>query len=152
MSFEPTLTPKQIFEYGAFGGTYFRPIYSSITKKNYKNQHKKFKFLSHIDDSKLIQSTYDKSINKYKVKVGTSLEFWEDKKWITSNDPYGWIQWYCNYYQGRRIPDEDERQIKRWLGIKNRFGKWLINLKKKNKDSPKIKQTLLHWGINPDKL
>ncbi len=31
--FIPNLTPRQIFKMGSFGGTYFRPIYSSITKK-----------------------------------------------------------------------------------------------------------------------
>ena len=34
--FRPNLTPKEIFELGSFGGTYWRPIYSSITKKNTK--------------------------------------------------------------------------------------------------------------------
>ena len=28
-----------MFELGSFGGTYWRPIYSSITNKNYKDQH-----------------------------------------------------------------------------------------------------------------
>ena len=31
--FKPNLTPRQIFKMGSFGGTYFRPIYSSVTKK-----------------------------------------------------------------------------------------------------------------------
>ena len=30
--FQPNLTPKQIFELGGFGGTYFREIHSTITK------------------------------------------------------------------------------------------------------------------------
>lgn len=145
--FTPDLTPEEIFKEGSFGGTYFRPIYSSVTKKNYKNQHKKYDFLKNIDEKLLTQSEYDKSINKYKVKVGTSLEFWEEKGWITKHDPYGWIQWYCEFYNGRRIKEEDERQIKRWLNIKIRFGKWLRNLEKQKKDSAKIRQTLLHWSI-----
>ena len=33
--FKPNKTPKQVFRMGAFGGTYFRPIYSSVTNKNY---------------------------------------------------------------------------------------------------------------------
>ena len=31
--FRPNLTPKEIFDLGSFGGTYWRPIFSSITKK-----------------------------------------------------------------------------------------------------------------------
>ena len=37
--FKPNLTPHEIFAMGSFGGTYWRPIYSSITKKYYKNIH-----------------------------------------------------------------------------------------------------------------
>ena len=30
--FKPNLSPKQILQLGSFGGTYFRPIYSSVSK------------------------------------------------------------------------------------------------------------------------
>ena len=39
--FKPNVSPRDIFKKGSFGGTYWRPIYSSITNRNYKNQHKK---------------------------------------------------------------------------------------------------------------
>ena len=31
--FQPNLTPREIFKLGSFGGTYWRPIYSAVTKK-----------------------------------------------------------------------------------------------------------------------
>lgn len=157
--FTPNLTPSQMFKMGSFGGTYFRPIYSSITDKHYKKVHHKFpkSWWRDISEDWLSRpyDQYDKSINKYKVKVGSTLEFWEDHGWITKTDPYGWVQWYCNFYNGRRT-DDDERQIKRWLstaGPNSRFRKWLIN-QIASKDakyndfniSPKIRQTLQHWG------
>ena len=40
--FKPNLTPREIFFLGSFGGTYWRPIYSSITKKKYEKQHIKY--------------------------------------------------------------------------------------------------------------
>ena len=94
-------------------------------------------------------------INKYNVKVGTTLEFWEQKDWITKYHPYGWVQWYCDFYMGKRCSD-DERQINRWIrtaGPNSRFRRALINLIKKKKTtyndfkiSPKRRQTLQHWG------
>lgn len=137
--FTPDLTPRQIFQLGSFGGTYWRPIHSAITGRNYSSEHKKFDFLSDLPDSIMVRpwSSYDKSINRYKVKVGTTLEYWESKGWITKYDPYGWVQWYCNFYNGRRTPD-DARQIKRWLAIKKRF----------TRKSPAVQQTLQHWGVS----
>ena len=158
--FTPNLTPEQMFRLGSFGGTYWRPIYSSITKKNYKDQHLEFpkSWWEGIPKNWLVTDfeDYDVSINKYKVQVGTTLEFWENKDWIDDLDPYGWVQWYCRFYSGRRDEKEDKRQIKRWknlAGKKGRFKNMLINMIKK-KDakyndytiSPKIRQTLQHWA------
>ena len=161
--FTPNLTPRQIFEYGSFGGTYWRPITSKIVNKKLVNQHKKFpsSWWKGLEKNDFAFKDYDITKNKYGVKVGTTLEFWESKKWITKHDPYGWVEWYCNFYKGRRCED-DRRQIDRWKGItgeNGRFRKWLITLiLKKHKTakgpidyndkeiSPKIRQTLQHWG------
>lgn len=156
--FRPNLTPKQIFERGSFGGTYWRPIYSSVTGKNYKNKHKKYpKDWFDLPNNMLTNNweDYDKSINKYNVKVGSTLEEWEEKDWINKKHPYGWVQWYCDFYNGKRSYD-DERQIGRWsrtTGPNSRFRRALINKIIKNKTkyndytiSPKIRQTLQHWA------
>jgi hypothetical protein len=157
--FTPNLTPMQIFKLGSFGGTYWRPIYSNITKKYYKNRHKKYpkSWWKGLSNNLLTSkwSDYDKNVNKYKVKVGTTLEFWEEKQWITKHNVYGWVDWYCGFYLGKRTSDDD-RQIKRWsqtAGPKSRFRKWLIRLIVENNCkyndytiSPKIRQTLQHWG------
>lgn len=157
--FKPNLTPREIFKLGSFGGTYWRPIKSKITGKKYKNEHEKYpkSWWKGIPNDWLTLpwKEYKKEINKYKVKVGTTLKYWEEKKWITKYHPYGWVQWYCDFYKGKRSPD-DERQIERWIrtgGEKSRFRRRLINLIKKKKSkyndyniSPKIRQTLQHWG------
>jgi hypothetical protein len=157
--FKPNLTPREMFLLGSFGGTYWRPIYSSVTDKHYKNKHKKYpeSWWKNIPESHLTRDweNYDKSINKYKVKVGTTLEYWESKDWITRYHPYGWVQWYCDFYMGKRGSD-DERQIQRWIktaGPNSRFRRRLINMiNRKNTTyddstiSPKIRQTLQHWA------
>jgi hypothetical protein len=158
--FEPNLTPEEMFRLGSFGGTYWRPIKSNITNKQYENQHLEFpeSWWKDIPDNWLVNEwkNYDKSINKYGEKVGTTLRFWEKSGWINKLDPYGWVQWYCRFYQGRRNKREDLRQIKRWknlAGKNGRFRKMLVTLiLKKNSTwddftiSPKIRQTLQHWG------
>lgn len=155
--FTPNLTPRDIFKLGSFGGTYWRPIYSNVTKQNYKNVHKKYPsdWWKGIPEDHLSSSTCDVSKNKYKVNVGTSLDFWEGKNWIKKSHPYGWVHWYCDFYSGKRS-DDDERQINRWkslAGPKGRFMRYLVTLilKKKttwddNSVSPKIRQVLQHWG------
>ena len=42
MKFNPNKTPIEIIKEGAFGGTYFKDIYSGINKKWYGNSWKEF--------------------------------------------------------------------------------------------------------------
>ena len=155
--FKPNLSPREMFQLGSFGGTYWRPIKSAVLGKNLKNIHKKYPWWKGIPENHLSQTTYDKQINKYGVKVGTTLEFWEGKGWIKKHHPYGWVHWYCDFFSGKRGPD-DERQVKRWKGLaghRGRFMRFLVTqiLKKGTKKdwnnpeiSPKIRQVLQHWG------
>jgi hypothetical protein len=155
--FTPNLTPRDIFKLGSFGGTYWRPIKSGVTKKKHRNVHKEFpnSWWNGIPKSHLTSPNCKKEINKYGVNSGTSLRYWEKKKWIKAQDPYGWVQWYCRFYQGRRSPD-DARQIKRWqafAGPKGRFKLRLVNMIKKKRTtwndysvSPVIRQGLQHWA------
>ena len=158
--FKPNLTPKEIFHLGSFGGTYWRPIKSKFYKNTLRNKHKRYPkhWWKSLPERWLTThyNKYDKTINKYGVKVGTTLEFWEKKDWIKKSHPYGWVEWYCDFYHGKRSPD-DERQIKRWQGVageRGRFTRFLVTLILKNKSnkwndeniSPKIRQTLQHWG------
>jgi hypothetical protein len=155
--FNPNLSPREVIRLGSFGGTYFRPIYSHVNVRSYSGAEKEFSFLKGISKEKITRDwkDYDKSINKYNVKVGQTLEAWERSNWITGQDPYGWFQWYCRYRSGRRSPD-DERQILRWQGLageNGRFRKRLINMIHKQRGrwddetiSPAIRQTLQHWG------
>jgi len=72
--FNPNLTPKQIFQLGSFGGTYWRPIKSRVTSKSYHKQHLEFKW-KNIPQKYLTNKKCDIHLNKYGVKVGTSLDF-----------------------------------------------------------------------------
>ena len=75
-------TPIEIIKEVAFGGTYFRNIYSNINDRWYKNSWKEFKELENIDKKYYSSDYYNASLNKYGVKCGTSLRFWKNKGWI----------------------------------------------------------------------
>ena len=75
MDFKPNISPVEVIKKGAFGGTYFRDIYSGVNGKFYKNSWKEFKELENIDTKYYASGFYDVSLNKYGVKCGTSLSF-----------------------------------------------------------------------------
>jgi len=155
--FTPNLTPYQIFKLGSFGGTYWRPIYSETNQESYKNLHLELphEWWNDIEEKYLISPKEDLTLNQYKVHSGTSLTYWESKNWINPIDPYGWVQWYCHFYNGRRSPD-DQRQVQRWKNFSGQNGRWRLRLismiLKKNTQyndnlvSPVIRQGLQHWG------
>lgn len=157
--FKPNLTPRDIFNLGSFGGTYWRPIKSMFFKKIIEKRHLKYpkSWWKGINDKKMVTpwDKYDAKINKYGVYCGSTLEQWESSGWIVKSHPYGWVEWYCDFYNGKR-GDDDERQIKRWIrtaGPNSRFRRRLIGMIKDKKStyddysiSPKIRQTLQHWG------
>ena len=94
MNFSPNKAPIEVIKEGAFSGTYFRDIYSGINEKWCECSWKEFVHLKDIDEMFYASGYYDVNVNKYGVKCGTSLRFWENKGWIKKIDPYGWFQWY----------------------------------------------------------
>ncbi|CAM9649710.1 unnamed protein product [Ectocarpus sp. 12 AP-2014] len=156
--FRPNLSPKQVLRMGSFGGTYFRPIKSSVTGKTYRDQWKEFPadWFEGLNVKRQVASpTYLNSVNTYGVHCGGDLHMWESSGWIKECDPYGWFQWYCRFYLGRRCYD-DERQISRGLKVFGPTGRWRTQLcnriliKGSEVDdttvSPKIRQLMQHWG------
>lgn len=114
-AFRPNRSPEEVLRAGAFGGTYFRTIDSGVVKATLSGAWKELpaSWIEGLEPSTHLArpwAKYNAALNKYGVKSGTTLEDWEGSGWITKYDPFGWFQWYCRYFQGRRCPD-DERQI-----------------------------------------
>ena len=65
-----------------------------------------------IDRKYYCSDYYNRSFNKYGIKYGPSLRFWENNGWINGIDPYVWFPWYFKSLLGRKSQD-DEGQINR---------------------------------------
>ena len=76
MDFGANKTPVEVIIEGAFGGTYFRDIYSVVNENSYKTSWKEFDQLKNINQKFYCTDYYDVSVNKYDVKFGISLRFW----------------------------------------------------------------------------
>ncbi len=142
--FKPELIPEQMLRLGVFGGRYMR----DCTKEFPKEWSKKAKF--HPEGV----PGHSAELNFYNIDASQPLSVWRKKGWINEkHDPRGWFQWYCRYYMGRRLPEEDEKQIKRFNAIKRHVAQVKKNCHDKDKDCrPKQRQALLHWAYNARKL
>lgn len=138
--FKPELTPKEMLALGVFGGKYMTDC-----RKEFPAD-----WFAH---AKLCSEKHDKTLNFFGVNASQPLSVWRKNGWIHPADPRGWFQWYCRYYMGRRMPEEDDRQIKRWLAIKRH-----ITQIKKNCDKGDLscrrrqRQAVLHWAYDARKI
>lgn len=141
--FKPDLTPKQMLEMGIFGGRYMRDCKKEFPKDWFQK-------------AKLFPQDYpghNSKLNFFGVNASQPLSVWQKKGWIYKEDPRGWFQWYCRYYMGRRIPQEDARQIKRWKAISRHIAQLKKNCMKGHLTCrPKQRQALLHWAYDSRKI
>jgi len=138
--FKPHLTPGEMLELGVFGGKYLNDCQKEFPKSWFRK-------------ATLSIEKHDPKLNCFKVNASTPLSYWQKKGWIYRDDPRGWFQWYCRYYMGRRIGEEDERQIKRWRAIRRH----IAQLKKACRPGdvlcrPRQRQAILHWAYDSRKM
>jgi hypothetical protein len=138
--FTPELTPAQMLRLGVFGGKYMTDTQKEFPK-------------SWFARAKLSPRRRDRSLNFFGVDASQPLSVWRDKGWIHPDDPRGWFQWYCRYYMGRRLPDEDQRQIRRWKAMRRHVRQ--IERQCESGDLTcrrRQRQALLHWAYDSRKI
>jgi hypothetical protein len=138
--FKPQLTPKEMLQLGVFGGKYMTDCQKEFPKDWFKK-------------AKLSPDKHDVTLNFFGVDASQPLSVWRKKGWIYPDDPRGWFQWYCRYYLGRRIGEEDARQIKRWKAMKRHIAQIKIHCRKGDISCrKKQRQALLHWAYDSRKI
>lgn len=134
--FTPDLTPAEMLKLGVFGGDYFNEIPDEFPS-------------SWFDGVALSQIGADKSLNFFKVNASQPLSEWQRKGWIYEEDPKGWFLWYCRYFTGRRIPEEDDRQIRRWKKMRRHINQLKNSCQPGDLSCrPRQRQALLHWAYD----
>ena len=134
--FRPDLTPADMLALGVFGGKYMTDCRAEFPASWFAN-------------ARLAPSGRDPSLNWFGVDASQPLSTWRAKGWIHPEDPRGWFQWYCRYYRGRRLPDEDVRQIGRWKAMRRHVGQLRRHCETGDRwCRPRQRQALLHWAYD----
>jgi len=135
--FKPDLTPREMLELGVFGGKYMTDCKKEFPK-------------SWFTRAKLSPKQPDATLNFFHTHASQPLSVWREKGWINeAHDPRGWFQWYCRYYTGRRLPEEDARQIKRWKAISRHLAQIQKNCRPRDLACrPAQRQAVLHWAYD----
>ena len=134
--FKPEFTPKQLLKLGIFGGRYMTDCRKEFPADWFKK-------------AKLCPEKHDPGLNYFGVNASKPLSYWREKGWIHPDDPRGWFQWYCRYYMGRRLPEEDRRQIARWNAMRRHISQIYKHCRAGDtKCRPKQRQAVLHWAYD----
>jgi len=140
--FQPQVTPQEMLEAGIMGGVYFLHGAEKEFPKSW------FANAKISPDGK-----QHKELNFFNVKASQPRVEWERKGWIYKDDPRGWIQWYFRYYLGRRIQEEDERQIKRWFNFRRHASQVMTSCNIGDYGChTRQRQALLHWAYDSRRM
>jgi hypothetical protein len=138
--FRPELTPKEMLSLGVFCGKYMTDCREEFPPDWFTR-------------AKLSAERRDCSLNYFGLDASQPLSVWRKEGWIHPDDPRGWFQWYCRYYMGRRMPEEDARQIKRWKAIRRHIAQIRCNCDAGDLACrPRQRQALLHWAYDSRKI
>ncbi|HUK11471.1 MAG TPA: hypothetical protein VLX09_26635 [Stellaceae bacterium] len=138
--FKPELTPKQMLRLGVFGGKYMTDCGKEFPRDWFAR-------------AKLSPERRDPTLNFFRVDASQPLSVWRAKGWIAPEDPRGWFQWYCRYYRGRRLAQEDARQIRRWKAMRRHVRQIEKHCERGDLGCrPRQRQALLQWAYDSRKI
>jgi len=163
--FQPDLSPAEILMLGAFEGKYVNDCTSEFPAEW---------FLAGLHFNRFSPEGPDPArCNFFGVQTRQPLSVWKQNAWAPSKgrrgrtddhyhgllgdpdrnpDERGWFQWYCRYWMGRRMPELDALQIRRWRAFRRHAGALrggCPSYRKNRTCRLRERQALLQWAYNP---
>ena len=156
LGFTPYASPEEMLCMGVFEGKYINDCLEEYPMEW---------FVKAIALGKLSPQGADASVNAMKVKSRQPLQAWKKAGWVpgggkaklhpilsnrdTNPDGRGWFEWYCRYWQGRRMEELDKVQISRWKAFTRHAGQIKKNCKPGDLSCrPVQRQALINWSHN----
>ena len=161
LDFRPDLSPAEMLMLGVFEGKYLNDCVSEFPAEW---------FVGALAFGRLSPEGPDPArCNYFGVGSRQPLSVWRENGWAPSRSPpaadhyggalshtesnpdeRGWFQWYCRYWMGRRIPELDAIQFRRWRSFRRHAGAVRANCRRGDVDCrPRERQALLQWAYNP---
>lgn len=163
--FQPDLSPGEMLMLGVFEGKYLNDCTAEFPAEW---------FVGALHTGRLSPEGRDvERCNFFGVASRQPLSAWVSSGWAPSRgrrgrtddhyhgalgdpernpDERGWFQWYCRYWMGRRLPELDTIQIRRWRAFRRHAGAlrggcppWRQNQHCRLRE----RQALLQWAYNP---
>jgi hypothetical protein len=163
LGFDLQVTPPEMLRRGVFSGKYANDMILEFPKEWFEEA---------LEAGKLCPGAADPAVNEFGVASRLTIGEWKDYGWLPggkagaadakatarnavlsdpkkNHDPRGFFEWLMRYYLGRREPEIDAIQIKRYQAIVRHAGQVKKlgggDLTKRRKQ----RQTLLNWGWDP---
>jgi len=163
--FRPDLTPAEMLMLGVFEGRYLNDCVDEFPASW---------FVGALHYGRLSPEGADPvRCNLFGIKSRQSLSVWRENGWSPSlehgdrvDDHYhgllgdparnpderGWFQWYCRFWMGRRLPEIDVVQIRRWRAFRRHAGAVRGGCPTYRQDATcrlRERQALLQWAYDP---
>jgi hypothetical protein len=159
--FQPDLAPAEMLALGVFEGKYLNDCVAEFPAEW---------FIAALAHGRLSPEGPDAArCNFFGVASRQPLSAWKASGWapsrfppaadhyrgllshtVSNPDERGWFQWYCRYWMGRRIPELDAVQIRRWRAFRRHAGAVRANCQRGDLSCrARERQALLQWAYDP---